>query len=445
MEYRIDKLRPGARYVFQIRSYNEEETSDWSPAFYVTIPSDTSIPANVGTVTATYTNQSFKFTWPDVTTNADASPAYDIKNYEVTISDGTNSYTATTSDNEYIVTSDDFLSRLGVGDNVSISVIAVDLSGNESATPSTANVSAPSPSDVTGFTATGSVGAIRLAWNRVTNVAIKEYEIYAGDTSGFTPDTATFTNRIAVTNNDSFVWTSGSGGTDTKYFKIRAVSIHNEYSVNFVLANSSTVDVTVDGLVVQDENANVSTDVTQIDFQGAGVTVTSGTGEVIVTIPGGSGSALEIFDEGSSLTAAAESINFTGSAVVATNSGVDVTVDIDNIIEYEFSYTGLVNSTYSGTHRRYVSKAGTLLEVRTGLGVAPTTSSVICDINKNGTTIFTTQGNRPTITTSNFTSGAVTNMDVTSLAAGDYLTVDIDQGDAGAAKDLTVYVRIRET
>lgn len=41
-------------------------------------------------------------------------------------------------------------------------------------------------------------------------------------------------------------------------------------------------------LTVQDENSNVSTAVTQIDFQGAGVTATSGSGEVIVTIPGSS-------------------------------------------------------------------------------------------------------------------------------------------------------------
>lgn len=42
-------------------------------------------------------------------------------------------------------------------------------------------------------------------------------------------------------------------------------------------------------LTVQDENSNVATGVTQIDFQGSGVTTTSGTGEVIVTIPGGGG------------------------------------------------------------------------------------------------------------------------------------------------------------
>lgn len=55
--------------------------------------------------------------------------------------------------------------------------------------------------------------------------------------------------------------------------------------------DSSGTVVTVEGgggsLTVQDENSNVSTSVTQIDFQGAGVTATSGSGEVIVTIPGG--------------------------------------------------------------------------------------------------------------------------------------------------------------
>lgn len=37
-------------------------------------------------------------------------------------------------------------------------------------------------------------------------------------------------------------------------------------------------------LTVQDENSNVSTTVTQIDFHGPGVTATAGTGEVIVTV-----------------------------------------------------------------------------------------------------------------------------------------------------------------
>jgi protein involved in polysaccharide export with SLBB domain len=49
----------------------------------------------------------------------------------------------------------------------------------------------------------------------------------------------------------------------------------------------------------------------------------------------------------------------------------------------------------------------------------------VFDVHKNGTTIFTTQGNRPTITTGNTVSASAT-PDVTTLAAGDKLTVDVD-------------------
>lgn len=48
------------------------------------------------------------------------------------------------------------------------------------------------------------------------------------------------------------------------------------------------------GITVQDENGNVGTGVTQIDFQGAGVSAAAGTGEVVVTIAGGSSSGGEL-------------------------------------------------------------------------------------------------------------------------------------------------------
>lgn len=51
---------------------------------------------------------------------------------------------------------------------------------------------------------------------------------------------------------------------------------------------------------------------------------------------------------------------------------------------------------------------------------------MIFDVNKNGTTIFTTQGNRPTIAISGNADNASV-PDVTAFAAGDYITVDVDQ------------------
>lgn len=80
------------------------------------------------------------------------------------------------------------------------------------------------------------------------------------------------------------------------------------------------------------------------------------------------------------------------------------------------------------------------------VGTAPVDASLIVDINKNGTTIFTTQGNRPTITTGNTDSGAITAPDVTALANGDYLSVDIDQvGSTTPGKNLVVVLLVKVT
>jgi hypothetical protein len=81
----------------------------------------------------------------------------------------------------------------------------------------------------------------------------------------------------------------------------------------------------------------------------------------------------------------------------------------------------------------------TILSVRATVETAPSGGSVVIDVNKNGTTIFTTQSNRPTITTGNLTSGTVTNMDVTTVAAGDYITVDVDTATTPSA-NLTVAI-----
>lgn len=100
----------------------------------------------------------------------------------------------------------------------------------------------------------------------------------------------------------------------------------------------------------------------------------------------------------------------------------------------------------TGVHRLYndTASAWTINSVRASVGTAPAGASIIIDINVSGTTIFTTQGNRPTITAGNNTSGKVTNMDVTSVPAGGYLTVDVDQiGSSTAGSDLTVQVEVQ--
>lgn len=94
----------------------------------------------------------------------------------------------------------------------------------------------------------------------------------------------------------------------------------------------------------------------------------------------------------------------------------------------------------AGAARYYLPTARTISAVRASVGTAPTGASVIVDVNKNGTTIYGTQGNRPTIAISGFTdlgeaaSGGV-------CAAGDYLTIDVDQvGSTIAGANLTVTI-----
>jgi hypothetical protein len=90
--------------------------------------------------------------------------------------------------------------------------------------------------------------------------------------------------------------------------------------------------------------------------------------------------------------------------------------------------------------------AATILGVTMAINTAPTGATVICDVNKNGTTMFTTQGNRPSIAISAFATAAEAVPDVTAITIGDYVTVDVDQiGSTIAGSDLTVFVRYRRT
>jgi hypothetical protein len=90
-----------------------------------------------------------------------------------------------------------------------------------------------------------------------------------------------------------------------------------------------------------------------------------------------------------------------------------------------------------GTNNAYfpfaVATALTITEVYLMVGTAPGSGKTFTvDVNKNGTTIFTTQGNRPSIadTATEDTSGVP---DVTDLAKNDKLTVDIDTSTAASA------------
>jgi hypothetical protein len=71
-------------------------------------------------------------------------------------------------------------------------------------------------------------------------------------------------------------------------------------------------------------------------------------------------------------------------------------------------------------------------------GTPPTGTDIIVDINKNGSTIFTTQGNRPRVL-GGTNGGILTTPNDQSFLDGDYLTVDVDQiGSVTPGADVTV-------
>lgn len=86
-----------------------------------------------------------------------------------------------------------------------------------------------------------------------------------------------------------------------------------------------------------------------------------------------------------------------------------------------------------------------ITSVRATVGTAPTGSAAIVDVHKNGTTIYGTQANRPTIADgANAATGGTAS--VTSVAAGDHLTVDVDQiGSGTPGADLVVAIRLTRT
>lgn len=93
---------------------------------------------------------------------------------------------------------------------------------------------------------------------------------------------------------------------------------------------------------------------------------------------------------------------------------------------------------------RYYNTTGkdlVISKIVASVATAPTGAALLVDVNKNGTTIFTDQTKRPSIAAAaNVSTLGVPATEVT-LAAGQYLTFDVDQiGSGTAGSDLVVEV-----
>ena len=115
-----------------------------------------------------------------------------------------------------------------------------------------------------------------------------------------------------------------------------------------------------------------------------------------------------------------------------------------NYEPYIFSVTGAL-TVATGKSRVYLEGNYVIDSVRASVNTAPAGTAILVDVSLNGTTIFTTQANRPSISAGANT--ALANMGagtITTISTGQYLTVDVDQiGTTTAGSDLTVVIRLR--
>lgn len=224
--------------------------------------------------------------------------------------------------------------------------------------------------------------------------------------------------------------------------------LDNLNRIRYRLAQVEGGTVTVSGVIyVQDEGTQVY-EGSILNFVGAGVTATTQAGKAIITIPGGLTSVNDtdvIFTD-----------NTTNNASTAKHGYLPkLSGDANNVLLGTGAWGGAVQTaiftfegelaTNTGAIRIY-NQTGitrTFLKVFLSVGTAPTGAAIIVDVNKNGSTIFSTQSNRPQIAASANT-GFTTTFNTTTFADGEYITVDIDQvGSTVKGSNLTVHVVYR--
>jgi hypothetical protein len=102
------------------------------------------------------------------------------------------------------------------------------------------------------------------------------------------------------------------------------------------------------------------------------------------------------------------------------------------------SVTGAVATSSKAAVR--MPHAGTIRSITTAVTTAPTGAALVCDVNVAGTTVFTTQANRPSIAATEFSDNSAA-VQAGTFAAGDVISVDVDQvGSTIAGANLSVLV-----
>jgi len=228
---------------------------------------------------------------------------------------------------------------------------------------------------------------------------------------------------------------TGTGSATASALSVSSANTaHSALQVTGVESDRGSIKVTHTGT-----GADVNASGLSIDLQGAG---TAAQGIFLDATGGGTiGKLLNIRNNG------VDRLVLTSAGSLQLAASTTVTIGAADIREEvaTFTRTGAL-TVGAGTGSFPFPYAATIISVTARVTTAPTGASLILDVNKNGTTIFSTQGNRPTITASTNATSSSPTPNTTGMVSGDYLTVDVDQiGSTIAGSDVTVQVLYKRT
>ena len=106
-------------------------------------------------------------------------------------------------------------------------------------------------------------------------------------------------------------------------------------------------------------------------------------------------------------------------------------MNVAESFEVTFGMAGTISAA-AGAFRWPVPRAGSIVGVIAAVGTPSAGAAVICDVNVNGSTVFSTQANRPAILSGDQVFGLAV-PDLPVLAVGDLVSVDVDQVGSGTA------------
>jgi len=230
---------------------------------------------------------------------------------------------------------------------------------------------------------------------------------------------------------------AGSAGSPPRSDHVHALSA-NVAGAGLILSAGA--------LAVNVDNSSLEVNADIVRVKALGIT-----GAMLATAIAGAGLTqdgsgnLQLSPDNSTVELSGDTLRVKDAGITLAKIAADVETEV-----ISFSFPGTLAVVNPSKLRWRAPRAYTIKHVRLNIDTAPTGAAILVDVDKrpNGsdvaTTIYTTQGNRPTIAISAKEESAITAPDVTALAAGDKLSVNIDQiGSTIAGADLVVNIYLQ--